>query len=387
MPTVELSDRFCDRTKPADKRIDYFDSKTTGLFLRMSPTGVRSFAVLFGPEKKRVLMTLGRYPRLSLARARTLAIEIMTRVEAGEDPRHGGAMTVADIVRLYIDQHVRPKLRSAKAVERRLSKNMLPVIGSVALADLHKRDVHRVIQPIIARGKQVEAARVFEDVRAMVRSATAEGHLDRNPVEGMRKPAGNPARERTLSDAEIAKLWNGTRHGAAEIENGGEHHSAASARRAARRRGRRNRPASSMPRSGSGQSPVRGRRTAGRTLSRMTTEALEIAKLIASGPKITGHAVAHTIRLAQDRFGLPHWTAHDLRRTVVTNMAELGVQPIVLGAIINHISVTRAGVTLGVYQHYDYAREKRAALELWADRVAGIVGAGAAKVLPMQRRK
>ena len=154
-------------------------------------------------------MTLGRYPRLSLARARTLAIETMTRVEAGEDPRHGTAMTVADIAKLYVEQHVRPKLRSAKAVERRLKKNMLPIIGGVALADLHKRDIHRVIQPIIARGKQVEAARVFEDVRAMIRWATAEGHLDRNPVEGMRKPAGNPPRKRTLSDAEIAKLWNG----------------------------------------------------------------------------------------------------------------------------------------------------------------------------------
>ena len=287
----------------------------------------------------------------------------MTRVEAGEDPRHGGAMTVADIVRLYIDQHVRPKLRSAKAVERRLSKNMLPVIGSVALADLHKRDIHRVIQPIIARGKQVEAARVFEDVRAMVRWATAEGHLDRNPVEGMRKPAGNPARERTLSDAEIAKLWNGLDTALPKSKT------VANIIRLLLLAGQRvGEVAGIQPGELDAKKrlwTIPGSRSKnGRpNLVPMTTEALEIAKLIASGPKITGHAVAHTIRLAQDRFGLPHWTAHDLRRTVVTSMAELGVQPIVLGAIINHISVTRAGVTLGVYQHYDYAREKRAALD------------------------
>ena len=125
MPTVELSDRFCDRTKPTDKRVDYFDSKTTGLMLRVSSTGVRSFAVLFGPEKKRALC---RYPRLSLARARTLAIERMTRAEAREDPRHGSAMTVADIARLYVEQHVRPKLRSAKAVERRLKHSVLALV-------------------------------------------------------------------------------------------------------------------------------------------------------------------------------------------------------------------------------------------------------------------
>ena len=65
-------------------------------------------------------------------------------------------------------------------------------------------------------------------------------------------------------------------------------------------------------------------------------------------------------------------------------MAELGVQPIVLASVINHISVTKAGVTLGVYQRYDYAKEKREALELWADRLAVIVGEGAAQVLPMR---
>ena len=66
-------------------------------------------------------------------------------------------------------------------------------------------------------------------------------------------------------------------------------------------------------------------------------------------------------------------------------MAELGVSPIVLAHVINHRSVTKAGVTLAVYSHYDYAKEKREPLELWADHLAGIVGGGAAKVLPMRR--
>ena len=83
----------------------------------------------------------------------------------------------------------------------------------------------------------------------------------------------------------------------------------------------------------------------------------------------------------QERFGLPQWTAHDLRRTVVSRMAELGVTPIVLAHIINHVSVTRAGVTLGVYQTYTYDAEKRAALQLWADRLSAIIGGDVAKVL------
>jgi hypothetical protein len=57
----------------------------------------------------------------------------------------------------------------------------------------------------------------------------------------------------------------------------------------------------------------------------------------------------------------------------------------VLGHVINHRSVTKAGVTLSVYSHYDYAKEKRQALELWADRLISIVGGGT-KMLPMRAR-
>jgi integrase len=85
-------------------------------------------------------------------------------------------------------------------------------------------------------------------------------------------------------------------------------------------------------------------------------------------------AVATGLLRAQGRFGLAHWTAHDLRRTAVSGMAKLGVPPIVLGHIVNHRSVTKAGVTLAVYAQYDYDNEKRDALYRWAERVAAIVG-------------
>lgn len=72
MPVVELTDRFCDRTKPGKDRLEYFDSKTHGLSLRIMPSGVKTFALTYGPRTKRSRLTLGRYPRLSLARARTV---------------------------------------------------------------------------------------------------------------------------------------------------------------------------------------------------------------------------------------------------------------------------------------------------------------------------
>ncbi len=62
-----------------------------------------------------------------------------------------------------------------------------------------------------------------------------------------------------------------------------------------------------------------------------------------------------------------------MRRTALTGMARLGVTPIVLGHIANHRTTTRTGVTLAVYNHYDYATEKCGALTRWAERLALIV--------------
>ena len=66
--------------------------------------------------------------------------------------------------------------------------------------------------------------------------------------------------------------------------------------------------------------------------------------------------------------GVKDWTLHDLRRTAATRMADLGVQPHVIEAVLNHISGHKAGVA-GIYNRSTYAAEKRAALELWAGHI------------------
>ena len=54
---------------------------------------------------------------------------------------------------------------------------------------------------------------------------------------------------------------------------------------------------------------------------------------------------------------IPHWTFHDLRRTVATNMARIGIAVRVTEAVLNHVSGTGGGI-VAVYQRHDYADEK-----------------------------
>ena len=68
------------------------------------------------------------------------------------------------------------------------------------------------------------------------------------------------------------------------------------------------------------------------------------------------------------RLGIALWRLHDLRRTCATGMAELGVQPHIIEAVLNHVSGHRAGVA-GVYNRATYAEPMREALQRWADHV------------------
>lgn len=117
-------------------------------------------------------------------------------------------------------------------------------------------------------------------------------------------------------------------------------------------------------------------------LSEMALALLETA-MNSGGWAVSKNVVSDIVwryQIVEDR-----WTAHDLRRSALTKMAELGVAPIVLGHVANHRTTTKAGITLGVYVQHAYEREKREALELWASRLQAIIDGGAAKVVKLHK--
>ena len=200
MPRVALTDRFAAGVKQPSGQADYFDSKLTGLVLRVSESGVKSWCLFYTSPRdgKRARVALGRYPQTTLADARAHALEFKSHLDQGVDPRDvaAGTLTVRQLVQSHLAKHVRPNLRSAKAIERRFAKNVLPAIGGISVADLHRRDVNRVLDGLVARGCSTEVVRVFQDMRALFRWAVARGDMDRNPMDGMRMPAAPKPRER-----------------------------------------------------------------------------------------------------------------------------------------------------------------------------------------------
>src|SRR5262249_25084194 len=78
-----------------------------------------------------------------------------------------------------------------------------------------------------------------------------------------------------------------------------------------------------------------------------------------------GHSYTRPKERLDARAGLSNWRIHDLRRTCATGMANLGVAPHVVEAVLNHISGHKGGVA-GIYNKAQYLPERRAALNLWA---------------------
>jgi integrase len=80
---------------------------------------------------------------------------------------------------------------------------------------------------------------------------------------------------------------------------------------------------------------------------------------------------------------IPPWTLHDLRRTAATGMADLGILPHVIEAVLNHVSGSKGGVA-GIYNRAEYAAEKKAALERWAVHLQGLVSGQPANVVSLR---
>jgi len=92
-------------------------------------------------------------------------------------------------------------------------------------------------------------------------------------------------------------------------------------------------------------------------------------------PTSTGRhfqAYSQSKRLLDELCGIRGWRLHDLRRTIVSGMARMGIPPHVADKILNHQSGTISGVA-AVYQRHDFLAERKDALDQWSAHVTNLV--------------
>lgn len=402
MSRKNLTSRFVESVT-VETRTDFWDDVVKGLVLRVSPTGVKSWTVVYtresDGEKRRV--TLGKFPALTLEKARRKALDAVAAVSDGHDPAgdkraRREAMTVNDLGDLYIERYAKRNKRSWKEDERTLRVDVRPTIGGMKAMAVKRRDILDIIDRKAEEGKLTQSRHVLAIVRKMFAWAVDEDYLEVSPAVGVKPRAKAAQRDRVLSSDDVRTILKAL---------------PAAALSPAMRdiiillflTGQRSGEVCGMRSSEIDLERAEWTIPGGRTKNALThvvplsPAALEIVErrlanagdereaflFSRTGDAIESNAVAHAVRLKLQVVD-ERWTPHDIRRTVATMMAEIGILPHLIESVLNHISGFRAGVA-GIYNRNRYEPEKRRALDQWAARLEEIVAGKAAKVVPIRR--
>ena len=235
----------------------------------------------------------------------------------------------------------------------------------------------------------IAANRARASLNALFVSAMQQGLAETNPVVGTAPPGEERARERTLSAAEVRAIWEAT-------DGPGDYNAII---RLLMLTGQRREevagmawteldleqgiwviPAQRTKNKRVHEVPI-SRQAAALLERRPRWEMRDLLFGIGAGP-FSGWSRA---KARLDRHsGVKGWVVHDLRRTLVTVMHDLGMAPHIVEAVVNHLSGHKAGVA-GIYNRATYATEKRRALQAWADYLGEITAGLPRKVVPFVR--
>lgn len=181
----------------------------SGLYLKVTDTGARSWVLRTIIGGRRSDIGLGAYPDTSLARAREKAREVKEQVASGIDPvqqrrEHRETLKAARASHITFDKAAE-KFLAAKAHEFRNPKHVKqweatlttyasPVIGSMAVSEVELAHVVRVLEPIWTT-KTETASRLRGRIEAVLAWATVHGY----------RTGDNPARWKGHLDAVLPK--------------------------------------------------------------------------------------------------------------------------------------------------------------------------------------
>jgi integrase len=353
-----------------------------------------------GTQRREIL---GDIRRVTLEMARKAARQRFAQLELGIDPgaekkaaRDQAAatqLTLARVAERYLDAKqatMRPS--SYRDAERYFNLHWAP-LRNRPIAKIARAEVAAGLQDISKTRGPIAASRARAHLSALFGWAAREGLCDANPVAVTNDPgAGRPSRCRVLSMVELAVIWRACEDdnfgyiikllaltGARRSEIGGLKWTEINFDRGtmtiAAERAKNHRALTltlppvaidilrSVPRRDSHEN-LFGSNGAGFTTWSTSTAALN-ARITATEGK-----------------PLAPWTLHDIRRSVATGMAELGVEPHHVEATLNHVG-HKAGVA-GTYNRARYDREIASALQVWSEHLITAVENRESKIVPLR---
>ena len=393
-----LTDAGVAALKPRAARYAHPDPQLPGLYVRVTPTGAKSFAaVARDPNGKQVWATIGPVERTKVEEARASARAAMKRIQAGLPAFEAQVRseTFGTIAEQWLDRHVVARgLRSEREIRRILSVYVLPRWKDRPFRGIKRLDVAELLDQV----EDANGARQADYVLAVTRqigfwfAARADDYVVPF-VRGMRRtsPAAQ-ARERTLDDDEIRAVWK-----AAEASG-----PFGVMVRLALLTGQRREKLATMKWTDIGPDGVwtidSGPREKGHAgelqLQARALDAISTLPRFASNPHLfagargLGHFSGFSnMKAALDakvealKPDVPSWRLHDLRRTARSLLSRCGVAGEISERVLGHAAI---GVQ-AVYDRHEYFDQKAAALARLAAMIDSIVNPSDDTVVPMRK--
>ncbi|NQU72749.1 MAG: tyrosine-type recombinase/integrase, partial [Rhodospirillales bacterium] len=401
---MRFTDRGIAALRPKNDRYEVWEDGRTGLGMRVGKSGKRSWVYMFRYGGKARRMTLGNYPRMTLADARVMHSNARKTLEKGEDPgviqvAHNQAerseKTITDLIEEYLERHAKHK-RSGDEDKRMLRREVEPSWGKRLAKAITRRNVIELLDKIADRGTPVLRNRVLSVVQKMFAVGMDRAIIEMTPCVHIARLPEKP-RERVLSTKEIKALWDGFDNPRLKmtpaaslvlkflLATGQRRGEVAGARRDEFDDGIWEIPASRAKSNRTHRIPLSP------LAQRLLAEIDEMRQAQAgdeeqpspwlfpsthSGRSITPSSVSRALHTNLENMGLHGITPHDFRRSASTIMAELGISQFIIGRILNHSDQTTTG---RVYNKYEYMDEKQFALDTWAARIEKIISGESAE--------
>lgn len=211
------------QAKPKEKEYNLADGD--GLLLRIKPSGSKLWIFNYSRpfSKKRANLSLGKYPDLTLAEARTLRQNARELLVKDIDPKTERDKTSAkakeeleNTFLKYAEQWRELKTAELKEPTIRrayqtLARHALPVLGNLPISHVKPKQIIEIMKPVIAEGKQETVKRLCAFINQIMRLAVADGSLEFNPLADITKLFPAPKREhfKTLKPEQLPELMQG----------------------------------------------------------------------------------------------------------------------------------------------------------------------------------
>jgi len=405
--TVKLTARGVAALETERDQETFWDELLPGFGLRVSGrTGSKTYICRYRANGRHRRLKLGRHPALSLAEARAKAKEALADAQAGEDPALDRSLrrkhditfeALAEEVLAAKDDRTREATRAER--RRIMEKDLLPAWRSRPASSIGRRDVLQLVEAIVRRGSPVMANRTLRLVQLIFNEGLRRGfpELEANPAHMMPLPGAEPRRRRFLEREEIRAVWNAIEPEALYT---------AAVFRLTLLTAQRIGSVCALRWADVDEADVwripadvfKGRRPHLVPLSAEALQVLEPLRELADAEHVfPGRADAEAphmvstgpaLRRIRDRTSIPHWTAHDFRRTFRTHATRprepdhpndpsgLGIDPAIADAVLGHKEQSLGfDRYTGDPERYRLA-EKREALRWWGAFVGAVVTHG-----------